>query len=121
MVVAGSEHEIYAISSNCPGSWHDNQVFESSDLFIKLHDEGWRPFPGALILADSAYRGTHSFLATPFLEGSVGNDRRKRAYNDAFKTVRCSVERTIGIWKRRFPVLNKLRIQDMAKCDGRHG
>ena len=116
MVVSGSEHEIYHLSSNHPGSYHDSEIFESSDLFTKLNVEKWRPFPGAVMLADSAYKGVYPFLATPYLPGSVGDDQRKAAYNTAFKKVRSSVERTIGIWKKRFPVLKYgLRFRQMEK------
>ena len=117
MVVSGSEHEIYHLSCNHPGSYHDSEIFLSSDLFTKLHVEHWRPFAGAVMLADSAYRGVYPFMATPYLPNAVVGNPHKVAYNAAFKKVRSSVERTIGIWKKRFPVLKyglRFRIMENA-------
>ena len=56
MGVTGSQNEFHYLGSNCPGYWHDSEAFVTSDLFTKLHVEKWRPFPGALILGDSAYK-----------------------------------------------------------------
>ena len=70
--VSGPEGEIHAVSSSCPGFWHDSEVFMASDLFIKFDTEKWPgPFPGSVLLGDSAYRGTFPFLATPYLEGAA--------------------------------------------------
>ena len=63
------------------------------------------------------YRGTYPFLATPYLPGAVGDDVAKQAYNNAFKATRSSVERTFGIFKRRFSGLKTgLRFRSMEKC-----
>ena len=117
LILSGSSNEIFFISANSPGSLHDSDVFHSSDLFVKLHIDGWRPFPGALILGDSAYKGTYPFMATPYLEGAIRGDDRKRRYNAAFKTARNVVERTIGILKNKFNMLKiGLRMKDEVKC-----
>ena len=90
----------------------------ASDLFIKFDTEKWPgPFPGSLILGDSAYRGTFPFLATPYLDGVAEGDARKTAYNNAFRPTRNTVERTFGILKRRFSGLRTgLRMPSMEKC-----
>ena len=55
-------------------------------------------------------------MATPYLPGAVGDDVAKQAYNDAFKATRSSVERTFGIFKRRFSGLKTgLRFRNMEK------
>ena len=116
--VSGPEHEIYAVCSSCPGFWHDSEVFLASDLFIKFDTENWPgPFPGSLLLGDSAYRGTFPFMATPYLDGVAEGDARKTAYNNAFRPTRNTVERTFGILKRRFSGLKTgIRMDDMANC-----
>ena len=115
--VSGPDNEIYAVSTCCPGSWHDSEVFMASDLFIKLHTEKWPgPFHGSLLLGDSAYRGSFPFLATPYLEGAAAADARKTAYNNAFIPTRQTVERTFGILKRRFSGLKTgLRMEKPEK------
>ena len=117
LLLSGSNNEISFISSNSPGSLHDSDVFHSSDLFVKLHVEKWRAFPGAIIIGDSAYVGTYPFMATPYLDGATRGDERKQRYNVAFKKARNVVERTIGILKNKFIMLKKgLRMKDMVKC-----
>ena len=115
-LLSGSNNEIYFISANSPGSLHDSDVFHSSDLFVKLHNDNWRPFPGALIIGDSAYKGVYPFMATPYLDGATRGDERRRRYNIAFKKARNVVERTIGILKKKFLMLKVgLRMKDVVK------
>ena len=117
LMLSGSKNEIFFISANSPGSLHDSDVFKSSDLFVKLHNEGWRAFPGAIIIGDSAYDGTFPFMATPYLDGAARGNERKMRYNVAFKKARNVVERTIGILKNKFLMLKVgLRLKDMVDC-----
>ena len=70
---------------------------------------------GAVIAADSAYRGWYPFMVTPFL--SVAGNEAKARFNQSHKKARVSVERCIGILKRRFPSLQSgLRLPSMQKC-----
>ena len=52
----GASGLIYALRTTSPGSHHDAHVFQDSRLYYKLAVEGWRPFYGAMMAADSAYR-----------------------------------------------------------------
>ena len=114
--MTGSKHEIYFISANSPGSLHDSDVFESSALFVKLQ-EGWRPFPGSVILGDSGYAGRFPFMATPYLTAAANSDPRKKRYNDCFKPARSTVERSIGIFKAKFHSLKTgLRLEEPVQC-----
>ena len=117
LLFTGSRHEIYFISANSPGSLHDSDVFHSSDLFVKLQAEGWRPFPGCVILGDSGYPGCYPFLATPYLPAVAKTDLRKKQYNAAFVPARSNVERSIGIFKAKFQSLKSgLRLRSMVQC-----
>jgi hypothetical protein len=44
----------YYVKSEWPGSVHDSRVLRNSNLFRRM-SAGWRPIPGSIILADSAY------------------------------------------------------------------
>ena len=117
LLFTGIRHEIYFISANSPGSLHDSDVLHSSNLFVKLQAECWRPFPGCVILGDSGYPGLYPFLATPYLPGVAKTDVRKKQYNDAFVPARSNVERTIGIFKAKFQSLKSgLRLQEPVQC-----
>ena len=84
---------------------------------FKLQAEGWRPFPGCVILGDSGYPGLYPFLATPYLPGVAKTDLRKKQYNDAFVPARSNVERTIGIFKAKFQSLKSgLRLESPVQC-----
>ena len=117
MLFTGIRHEIYFISANSPGSLHDSDVLHSSDLFVKMLSEGWRPFPGCVILGDSGYPGLYPFLATPYLPAVAKTDPRKKQYNDAFVPARSNVERSIGIFKAKFQSLKSgLRLPEPVQC-----
>lgn len=44
----------YAVDAYWLGSVHDARVLSNTELFV-ISGEGWRPFSGAVMLADSAY------------------------------------------------------------------
>jgi hypothetical protein len=48
------------VSCRWPGSMHDSRVYTNTSLYnISRTDavDPWEPFPGAVVLADSAYLG----------------------------------------------------------------
>lgn len=65
-----------------------------------------------MLLGDSGY-ALKPYCLVPFMAPTTAGQRR---YNTAHKRTRCSVERSIGIWKRRFHVLHvEVRLAP-AKC-----
>ena len=100
-MVSGPDYTIYFCSSRCPGRWHDSRVIKESSLWTAFEQQGNRPFPGAVILGDSAY-ACNSWLIPPF-RGDVEGARRR--FNEAHKKTRCTIERAFGILKKRFYAL----------------
>lgn len=49
MAVCGPDYSFYYVSARWPGSVHDSRVLRTSSLADRF-DEGWRPFPGAVLL-----------------------------------------------------------------------
>lgn len=98
-VLAGPDQEILDIIVRYPGSYHDARIFRLSGLGI--------PFEGGRIrgvmLGDSGYP-CETYLLTPVLTPRTDGEIR---YNNAHKTTRNLVERTIGVWKQRFRCLSR--------------
>lgn len=84
---------------NWPGSAHDSRIFRESGLCAALEREEYR----GVLLGDKGYACT-SYLFTPLREPNTAKERR---YNSVHAKTRNLIERTFGIWKRRFGVLNK--------------
>ncbi len=92
-----SDFQIADIVSRWYGSAHDSCILANFLLYNKLEN-----LPnGSWLLGDSGYPCLN-FLLTPFLCLSNGSEER---YNAAHIKTRNLIERGIGLWKRRFPVL----------------
>ena len=74
-MVSGLDYAIYFCSSRCPGRWHDSRVIKASSLWTAFEEDGRRPFPGAVILGDSAY-ACNQRLIPPFI-GDVEGPQQK--------------------------------------------
>ncbi|CAH2109216.1 unnamed protein product [Euphydryas editha] len=81
-----------------PDSAHDATIFNNSILRAQC-DAG--QFGNRWLLGDSAYPN-RPYLLTPILTPNTGGEHR---YNEAHIKTRNTIERTFGIWKRRFPVV----------------
>ncbi|CAF4890821.1 unnamed protein product [Pieris macdunnoughi] len=81
-----------------PGSTHDATIFNNSVLRAQC-DAGM--FGSRWMLGDSAYPN-RSYLLTPLLNPFTEAEQR---YNEAHIKTRNTIERTFGIWKRRFPIV----------------
>lgn len=53
LLVSGTKKEFLYVSANWPGSVHDARVLKNRVLFQRM-ENGWRPFPDAILLTDSA-------------------------------------------------------------------
>ena len=105
MAVCGPDMRFYYMSSRWPGSVNDARVFRNSVLRTRL-DEGWRPFPNAVLLGDSAYP-SKDYLVPPL---SVVNTDCERRFNASHKKTRRLIENSFGILKERFSCLYGLRV-----------
>ncbi|ENN73898.1 hypothetical protein YQE_09506, partial [Dendroctonus ponderosae] len=86
------------IVADWPGSTHDSTIFNSCRLKARIEIG---EFGNNVLLGDSGY-GLKSYLLTPLLNPS---NESQRLYNECHIRTRNCIERTIGVWKRRFPVL----------------
>ncbi len=107
MMVCGPEMQIYYCNVNRPGATNDARVLRTSSLANKFKS-GWRPFPSALLLGDSAYPVSQWLMPPLSLPNPTNQERR---YNRAHKKMRRLVECSYGIMKNCFPCLGKLRVK----------
>lgn len=96
--VVGPDYRFYDFVCRWAGSTHDSRIFNHSQLHQRLE----RGEIEGILLGDSGYSCT-KFLLTPLLHPQSSPENR---YNSAHRRGRCIVERTFGIWKRKFSVLS---------------
>ncbi|XP_031328675.1 putative nuclease HARBI1 [Photinus pyralis] len=98
-VISDAKHYIRNIVTRWPGSSHDANIFDNS--LIRMQFENGEMGNG-LLLGDSAYP-LRSYLITPINnpQGEI-----ETLFNESLIRTRTVVERTFGIWKRRFPILS---------------
>lgn len=95
-----------------PGSAHDSTIFSNSSLEAKFNAG---MMGDSLMLDDSGYV-VSSYLITPLLEPITAAEN---IFNESQIRTRNVIERSFGIWKRRFPVnslgmrLNLETVQDV--------
>ena len=97
-VICNTENYILDIVSRWPGSTHDSHMFRNS--FIQQRFEN-NEFDNAVLIGDSVY-SLSNYLMTPLANPITPAED---LYNRSHISTRTIVERTIGIWKRRFAVL----------------
>ncbi|XP_063220565.1 putative nuclease HARBI1 [Bacillus rossius redtenbacheri] len=117
MFVCGPDYTFYYVSANWPGSVHDARVLRNSMLATRM-ENGWRPFPQAIILGDSAYP-LKNWLIPPY-RGNAFDDVQAE-FNRRHKSTRRIIENALGIMKEKFPCLNYLRLNpvfaaNVIKC-----
>ncbi|KYN09829.1 Putative nuclease HARBI1 [Trachymyrmex cornetzi] len=95
--VVGPRMEFLDIVPEWPGSQHDSRIFQNSRLYMRYMK---RELTGILI-GDNGYPCL-PFLLTPILNPETDE---QIAYNIIHRKTRLIVERTFGVWKRRFPCL----------------
>uniref|UniRef100_A0A915JGZ6 DDE Tnp4 domain-containing protein n=1 Tax=Romanomermis culicivorax TaxID=13658 RepID=A0A915JGZ6_ROMCU len=74
------------------GSVNDARVFCDSNLSQKFGN-GWEPYPGCYLLADSGYTNTN-YILTPLLNCTTDQEEH---FNRAHKTTRQLIECAIGV------------------------
>ncbi|XP_012543806.2 putative nuclease HARBI1 [Bombyx mori] len=96
--VCDADLRLMNVVARWPGSAHDATIFNNSVLRAQC-DAG--QFGNHWLLGDSAYPN-RPYLLTPVLNPVTEAELR---YNQAHIKTRNTIERTFGVWKRRFPVL----------------
>jgi len=71
-------------------------------------ESGWRPFPGAIVLGDSAYPLKDWLI--PYSPSNLSNEPENRLFT-AHRKTRHLIECAYGIMKEKFPCLNLLRVE----------
>ena len=94
-----------------PGSVHDSRVLRESSLFDAFESERRKPLKGC-ILGDSGYM-MRDWLFTPLPNPAT---RQQRSYNFHHSSDRTAVERAIGVLKRRWHSLRRLRLAPAKAC-----
>lgn len=93
-----------------PGSQHDSRILQNSRVFIQYQQ---RELTGMMV-GDSGYPSL-TFLLTPFRNPQNEEEQR---YNEIQSRTRMVVERTFGVWKRRFPCLSRGLSLKLVTCTG---
>ena len=94
-----------------PGSVHDARILRESALYADSESQR-KPLSG-FILGDSSYM-LRDWLLTPIVNPVSAKDHR---YNAALCGTRCTVERCIGVLKRRWHCLHtELRVSPQKAC-----
>ena len=98
-VICDASHKILDVVTRWPGSTHDAHIFQNSSVYMRFENG---EMGNGILLGDSGYP-SQRYLLTPIHnpEGQAEN-----LYNESQIRTRNVVERTFGIWKRRFPVLS---------------
>lgn len=91
--------KITNIVARWPGSAHDANIFRNSKIYRCL-ERG--DFGQSFIVADSGYQNK-KYIMTPLVNVTTPEEN---LYNESLIRTRCCVERSYGVWKRRFPILS---------------
>ncbi|XP_049515742.1 putative nuclease HARBI1 [Dermacentor silvarum] len=98
--ITGPQLQFFDLVASWPGSAHDSRIFDNSWARVQ-YERGTVP---GILLGDKGYP-CRSYLMTPFRDRRT-KDSPQHRYNKSLSRTRCSVERTFGVWKRRFPCLD---------------
>ncbi|XP_055907449.1 putative nuclease HARBI1 [Eupeodes corollae] len=94
-----SKLKIMDIVARWPGSSHDSTIFNNSRICARFENGD---FGNHLIVADSGYQ-CRRYMMTPLRNC---NNPQETLYNESQIRTRNCVERSYGVWKRRFPILS---------------
>ena len=97
--IADAKLKIRDIVARWPGSTHDQTVFNNSVIKRRLENG---EFGDSVILGDSGY-AVQQYLLPPLANP---NSPVENLYNESQIRTRNVVERSYGVWKRRFPILS---------------
>lgn len=96
--ICNSNLEITDIVARWPGSCHDSTIFNNSIIKVKIEDGC---YGDALLVVDGGYAST-CYMMPPLESPRTQADQ---LYNESQIRTRNTIERSYGVWKRRFLVL----------------
>lgn len=108
--ICNASLKIMDIVARWPGSTQDLTVFNNSTIREKFERS---EMGNCVLVADSGYAQKNyvmTFVGNPqtVLDPAFGiTSQAINTYNDSFIRTRNTIERSYGVWKRRFPVLAK--------------
>lgn len=106
LVACDASEKFIFVDARWPGSVHDSRIFGLSR--IKTVMDSFEGPNSPLLLADSGY-GISTSVMVPFRNP---REPMELNYNRIFVQERVIIERVIGQWKRRFPILmNPIRVK----------
>ncbi|XP_066601770.1 putative nuclease HARBI1 isoform X1 [Prorops nasuta] len=106
--IVGPRMEFLDLVPEFPGREHVSSILQNSRIFIRYQQ---RELTGMLV-GDAGYPSL-TFLLTPFRNPQSEEEER---YNIIQSRTRMIVERTFGVWKRRFPCLSKGLALNINTC-----
>ncbi|KAK5642226.1 hypothetical protein RI129_000731 [Pyrocoelia pectoralis] len=107
-IICDADMIITNVVSRWPGSTHDARIWDNSTVAARFEAGEY----GGLLVGDSGYALSPS-LMTPLLQPRTQGERR---YNRAHILTRNIVERTFGVLKKRFQILQKEMRFHPTKC-----
>jgi len=96
--ICDADLRIQNIVATFPGSNHDSTIFNYSSIRGKFERGEMKD---SILVGDSGY-ALNKFLMIPFLNPTGDG---QNTYTEAQIRARNAVERSYGVWKKRFPVL----------------
>ncbi|XP_066585460.1 putative nuclease HARBI1 [Prorops nasuta] len=106
--IVGPNMEFLDLVPEWPGSQHDSIIFQNSRSFVRFQQQK----VSGMLVGDKGYPAL-TFLLTPFRNPVSLEEER---YNEIHSRTRMVVERTFGVWKRRFPCLSNGLTLKLQTC-----
>ncbi|XP_039690638.1 uncharacterized protein [Medicago truncatula] len=100
---------IGAIDAGWEGTAHDARVFDHAPTNANLNFP--HPPPGMYYLVDVSYPTPMGYLERyhlPDFRRSHGFENNNEVFNYYHSSLRCTIERTFGVWKNRFAILRRM-------------
>ncbi|XP_031327365.1 putative nuclease HARBI1 [Photinus pyralis] len=97
--VCDANYKIRNIVCRWPGASHDSHIFRNSTIRMKFENN---EMENSILLGDSGYPLCH-YLITPI---NNPTNPAEHYFNECQIGTRTIIERTFGIWKRKFPILS---------------
>ncbi|VDI51193.1 Hypothetical predicted protein [Mytilus galloprovincialis] len=100
------------ITADWPVSVHDSHIFKTSSICKHL-EENHKGLVDGVLLGDNGYM-CRPFLLTPYNNPQEPHQER---FNGSHVSTRSLIERTFGVWKKRFHVLHsEIRMRPDRSC-----
>lgn len=107
MVTCDADLRIIHLDTRWPGSTNDARVFNMSSLMDGIENNRLDTIPGSYLLGDSAY-ALKTYCMVQYQDRPTLRPHQRR-FNAALRSTRSTVERCIGVMKKRWTCLNGLR------------